>query len=362
MIQKIIVFSLVLFSFVSCIENLGEFESTQSFYVVNGQITNEYGPHKITLRNTAYKFELAELTELNGSQAVIVDDLGQITALKTIDVGDFLTPDDFRAESGRSYQIQIVLTNGVKITSAMEKLVEAPEVDDFTWEVETRELLGDDNVIYEEKFVIFKASYCDPEGVDNYYKWDYEGTYEYMAYLSELQWLNYQLDRAIELGLQNRFCWKKFYGQNTLNIGSDLLYDGSCKDDVIVFERKIDEYFQIAAYFELIQYGLNANEYKYLSELEKQLANKGTIFETGNYQINGNLTIESSEDLVLGYFGVRAVSKTNAFITAVEVEYTHSYESCIAEGFNPTLPNYCFDCRSQGALSTENLRPDYWPR
>jgi hypothetical protein len=130
-------------------------------------------------------------------------------------------------------------------------------------------------------------------------------------------------------------------------------------NDIEIFHAEIDRKFAVNYMVEIQQQSLTFNAYKYWEAIDNQIGNNGTIFETSNYQIRGNISnTKDAEELVLGYFGASAVDSERILVRSTDIGYQYEYE-CEPNNIG-CIPELCINCTAYSASSTIN-KPDFWP-
>ena len=345
--------------FSSCIEDLGVFKGIEPTLVVDGSITNLPGPHTFKLLithefNTGPDYSLVE-----GATIKIVDDIGNEVDLTDERKGVYETPETFSGVAGRSYQMVITLNSGKKYTSSFEKLNEVPPIDNISYSIEEVEELSGNNTIVDIEKVLIKVDFCDPENEKNYYRWRYQETFQVLAPLAGGTTGGGGNFRGCGRTLPKADCWAKGFDHEFLKVSNDLLFDGSELKDYTIFATDIDRKFDIGYSALVVQYSLSKEAYEYWEAIKNQIGNNGTIFETSNYQIRGNLSaVDDPDELVLGYFGASAVSSNRLFMDDADIQYNHQY-SCEPNQIG-CFPAACIDCREY-LPSSSDIKPDFWP-
>ena len=100
-----------------------------SALIVDGYITDQPGPHQITLSfSTDYT-----VTSLNfvvsGANVSVTDDLGNRQSFNEIGRGVYRTPASYQGQPGRTYKLTIVLPDGRRYESKPEKIKAVPAID-----------------------------------------------------------------------------------------------------------------------------------------------------------------------------------------------------------------------------------------
>ena len=349
------IFSFLIFVFLfGCIEEIEVFKGSSDSFVVDGAITTEPGPHRIKLSysrqyNTKPTFEKVE-----GAIVTIVDDEGQEEQLTYTENGYFVTSPAFSAVPGKSYQLKIKLKSGDEFESIPEKCISVPALQNVSARMNGTVL-------------DFFADFTDDPAEENYYRWRYNGTFEFVAPVAyEMSRTNQQMKKSDCITWEGPApfakdiyrCWVKEFDAEYLKIDDDLLFNGREMKDVFLYSMDLQQKFNHGYYAEVKQYSLTKSAYIYWKAIKDQMSNNGTIFETTNYQIRGNLrSLQDPDENVLGYFGVSAVSAKAVFVG----EFIGLYGEIACELNNSgCYPERCMDCR-RAASTASTTKPAYWP-
>lgn len=350
--MKLKIYLLILFSTAlsSCIQEIELYESGDNPLVVSGIITNEPKAHNIRIILLGdNENPVIAYNNVSGSDVRIIDDLGNEEELYYTEYGNFYTRNDFSGEIGRTYHLEITLPDGKKYHSLPEHMLPTPQIDEVNWEAKGG-------------MITLKANYSDPEPTTrNFYRWRYQGTYEVFSPLAVGQSTSSDRGRCYPASMlkdRKATCWVTENDLEFLRIESDEFIEGKTVYDVAVYSTELDRRFEYGYSGLIEQQSLTPNAYKYWSAIKDQLGNGGTIFETSNYQIVGNLrSNDNPEELVLGYFQVSSVSKKRAFVES----YIGTFGDieCVANN-NGCMPIKCLNCLSYGFSASPDA-PDYWP-
>lgn len=325
-VKIIVVTFLVTIVSVSCITEIDVFEENVEILVIQGEITNDNKGVSVSLAYTTNYNTVVQYTKVKEATVKISNDLGDEYSLKYDDYGVF-TNTDIVGEIGRSYQLLVTLENGDKYYSLPEKIIEVPSIEDLSY----RRVAGDVGI-----FVNFK----DPDNEDNYYRWRYKGTYE------------------VHSPLSGDICWTTDFDREFLNVSSDFFYDGKNINDQNVITLQYDTKLNYGYSLLVEQQSLSKEAYNYWNAIKKQIENGGTIFETSNYQIQGNIKSESNpSETVLGYFSASSVSSKRIFIN----QFTNTFEEFDCDIPPPgSPPRRCYDCTVFPGGSKRE-KPSFWP-
>lgn len=297
-------------SFSTCIEPL-ELEANQEFFslIVDGFITNEEGPHRIRLTEVG-NFAPLQNGGLNrweeNAQVYITDQNGNVTTLVEEEFGFYATPDEFKAELGNSYTLEIIRSHGERFLSSAETLPkDGPDIDSLL--MSFKKLPSSDPVTFESGIEIF-SRFQDPAGELNFYLWT----------------INREIFQA-----NGCFFSKPIEQLKTI---SDASQDGEIITERIMFLRDDGMRFQTKIHVDVSQYSVSSEAFEFHRLVESQLSVEGDIFDPPVGIISGNIIRDSSQgpipdpdhpgeilqadpdELVFGYFGVYNVAKKGSFI------------------------------------------------
>ena len=327
----LLIFSLSSFVLCGCIQEIDVFSDSDSeTLVIDGIVTNVPEKTKVRLSFATEYNVSSDFSKFSGAEIKIIDDLGNETNLNYTSFG-FFRPDGFVGTIGRSYHLSLKLKNGDQYYSTAEEMQPVATIDDLSFEREGNRLY-------------FLVDFKDDPSVRNYYRWRYRGVYKVNSPLApaDQQW-----------------CWVTAYDRETLVIEDDFVINGENITSMRVQSIELDQKLQHGYSIRVDQQSLSEQAYEYWLAIKEQIENGGTIFETPNYQITGNVYSENNpEQLVLGYFGASAINSRRIFISDF-VEYFPPLD-CTPDPFSGKVLSRCLSCFNYGASST-NIKPDFWP-
>jgi len=244
-----------------------EFDEGPQRIVVECWITDQPGPFQVKISSTQGFGNPSKPQGITGASVLIRDDLGQVYQLIQDSIpGEYATSEDsLQAEQGRSYQLEIGLTNGHRYISTWESLLPVASL-------EKLETLFEPGFIFNQPV---RITYTDPSGRGNYYRWKI--------------FLNNQL-------IEN------------LILDDDRLADGN--------QRQFNfGNFPVSSVVRVEQHSLTSESYDFLALIISQKTEVGQTFGVPAAPIIGNLSNpDDPRELVLGYFGVSAVSSKQIII------------------------------------------------
>ena len=347
---------------ISCIQEMDTFRKAEKVLVIDGSITDRKGVHVVKVNYTRSFNTPADFSEVSAANVEIVDDQGNRETLVYMGRDKYQTDSSFQGTIGRSYHIEVTLRDGRKYHSIDEQLLPVPDIQEAWYKREVVETLNEYNVMLKSSRIVFKITFKDDPAVRNYYRWRYRGTYQVFAPSAG----NYDKDKVLNSTRcgyvnvkSNPHCWMTDLDHELLKVDSDEFFNGKQVDELLVAGLEIDRKFMIGYHAFVIQQSLTKNAYEYLNLISKQIGNKGTIFETVNHQIVGNIRSDDNPDeLVLGYFAASAVVEKPVFVNGPDLPERFQPKDCSSDG--GCTPVSCIDCTKVSSLSS-NLKPSYWP-
>lgn len=337
---------------VGCIQEIDIFNGSTPSLVIDGSITTEPGPQVIKLYYSTSYNSVPNYDEVDEARVKIIDGLGNEETFTYTGNGLYSSSADFSGVIGRSYQIKITLESGRNYESMPEVIKSVPLIDSVKYRQDGNKLLY---------YIDFK----DDSEENNYYRWRYSGTFELIAPVSyDLYVSGEDAPRSncyswSVLNVRNVWrCWAKEFDNQFLKIENDKLFNGRFMNDFEVASIDLGKKFDRAYAMEIRQYSLTKDAFHYWNSIQEQMGNNGTIFETSNYQIRGNVySVDDKDELVLGYFSASAVSKKRVF--TLDYKDTFGPIECVSND-RGCYQERCLDCRKYSTNST-NVKPVFWP-
>ncbi len=355
-IAKGVIFLSIMIILTNCIEQIEVFTESTPALVIDGVITNEPGPQRVKLSITTAYNAVPDYREIEGANVAILDDLGHSEPLSYAGNGIYATSKSFSGVVGRSYQLKVTLKSGKQYESTVETLKEAPPIN---------------NLYYKEKGtgLAYSVDFTDDAEETNFYRWRYNAVYEVIAPKSA-DLVNNPPPGLIQLPPASCFsgpkpnpakvwkCWVSESDMQYLNVEEDRFFNGRSLTQHPITTMELSLKYDRGYLFNVKLYNLSKDAYDYWKALEGQIGNNGTIFETANYQILGNVSCISDEkEIVLGYFGASGVSTASVMVQ----DFAGTFEqiSC-APNNSGCYPERCWDCLKFSPTST-NVKPTIWP-
>jgi hypothetical protein len=341
--------------------------------VIYGMVTNENGPHEITILKTK-KINSKVNEPVRGAKVSIFDDKGDIVQLTEDTVGKYHTPESFAGQIGAKYKLNIELQEGKKYESDYVELLDVPDISELEAEKITKPATGTSP---ESSGYQFYISTKPGTGEQKYYKWDVFEDYEYrLPYRTLYYWdgqVLYPFDPPIPYICYKHTQFNDIYISTTNNFQTNYIthYPLNFTPNSMKFQLKYGIYVR--------QYALSEFSYNFWhSAMENNLPDP--LYSKQPDQLIGNLRcISNPNETVFGIFEASAVKSkgiTAYLPTLVEDDYTCYFD--ILSGVQPqdliNIPpgwianngtnlvllhnEKCVFCKSNG-LGT-GIRPDYF--
>ncbi len=317
------------FSFWNCkeeidIEDVVAFESA---LVVEARITNEFKHHEINL-STSKKFDIDDFPTVSDATVRIETDNHVIYDYHETSPGKYISNEEFKAESGRKYQLLIDTNNGESYVSNPTELTNITQIDELSVARETNS--------YGTEGVAIKVHSFDDSGKSRYYKYEYEETYKIIApYWTSQQMIldNSNAPQIIFKTVDKQICYKTDSSIHIVQYETNGLQEDKVanftarfisKDNPVVSHRYSILIKQYVQSLEAFSYFKTLNE---LSGSENLFSQNQPGFFDGNIRSN----LDRSKK-VIGFFEVSSVSKKRIYFN-----YLDYFP-------NEKLPPYFIDC------------------
>ncbi len=308
-------------------------------YVVTGYISDHPGPFTINITySTPYSASTAGTNyPVKNAKVTIIDaDSNNEEVSKAIydREGRYHTGPYFYGIPGHHYILHIITLNNDELRSYPELL--APMSPNVSIHYE---FVPETSVHPEGDRVWITMN--DLSGTKNYYRWQYEGVYQFTT----------ELNQSTQ-GMNNTNCWQYEYFHNDLILASDESFNGMpFSQDITVVPYFASTPYLITVYTQ----SLTEDAYNYWKVINKQINNPGGIFSPPPQPIKGNMYCVNNPDLqVLGYFVASSEVKSQIFITRavnLPVKYPRQYDPIDCGTYTNAVPITCCPVNY----------PDGWP-
>ena len=340
----------------------GEFDP---ILVVEGFITDDFGPHEIRVTRVT---RFAGVTDGGGIRRVeaslsIIDDQGNETPLIQRNLvrkeifneppgcfpnlafvegpSNYMTPDDFRGEVGRTYTLQIIVGDQV-YRSEPQTIISTPAIESLS--LSFVELPSVEESTSRSGVDIF-AEWNDPEGND-FYTWRINGIYRIAT--PPLGGTACCLYDPRDGGAMD--CWiNETNIDGSVTALSDRFFNGGPAVEKVAFLE--DDGLRFASqtvpgdkqyYIEVEQYRISEEAFNFLETIETISSIDGEIFDPPPLSVRGNIfNQDDQEERVIGFFGAYSVQRKDIFVPSSLLPFRQRF----------TRP--CGDCRLRRGAQTE---------
>jgi hypothetical protein len=297
--------------------------------VVEGLVTTDSISYAVKLSYTGNFLNASTRIDsnqnfINDARVVIKDDIGDSAICNLISPGTYQTNDSgFIGIVGRTYTLEIYLSNGKTYTSTPEKMNPVAPIDSVT-------------VVYDSTFItdirpmqfIISANTHDPAGIANYYRWTAS------VYIPRKSWGFYPVfgfppcNDAFSCTYLAE-C-EQMLANNQINILSDQYSDGR---EIIQPTFYSPIYWFGKHFIEVKQYSMNKDLFLFWQQYLQQTNRTGSILDPLPASLIGNIhNAADSNDIALGYFEASAVASKKIiivpfflqeyYLASIEGEYT----------------------------------------
>ena len=342
--------------------------------VIYGMVTNENGPHEITILKTK-KINSKVNEPVKGANVSISDDKGDIVPLTEDSVGKYHTPETFAGQIGAKYKLYIELQEGKKYESDYVELLDVPDISELEADTMTKPATGTNA---ESSGYQFYISTKPGTSEQKYYKWDVFEDWEYrLPYRTSAYWdgqVLTQIDPPIPYKCYKHTQFNDIYISNTINFQTNYIthYPLNFTPNSMKFQLKYGIYVR--------QYALSEFSYNYwYSAMENNQPDP--LYSKIPFQLIGNIKcISNPNETVFGIFEASAVKSKGitAYLPTLEGSDYSCHNDIVLAGIFPQdlmgLPpgwiadaggnlvlltnERCVFCKFNG-LGT-GIRPDYF--
>src|ERR1035437_170508 len=302
LIKSIVIIVSITLIIQSCIyEFTPQAVKLENLLVIYGMVTNENGPHEITILKTkAINTKVNE--PVRGAKISISDDKGNTVPLAEDSVGKYHTPETFAGQIGAKYKLNIELQEGKKYESDYVELLDVPDISELEAEKIIKPATG---TSIESSGYQFYISTKPGISEQKYYKWDVFEDWEYrIPYKISAYWdgtVLYQINPPIpyQCYMHNQF--NDIYISNTKNFQTNYIahYPLNFTPGSSKFQYMYGIYVR--------QYALSEFSYNYwYSAMENNQPDP--LYSKIPYQLIGNIKcISNPNETVFGIFEASAV-------------------------------------------------------
>jgi len=363
---------------------------TQNLLVVEGLITDEVGPFKVHLTNSGPVDQLYYAEPYLGADIHIIDDKGNSYQLIDKQDGWYETEDKhLEGIPGNTYTLNIITEDGIRYESMPVLMMDVPDIDSLYF-VEVKKTRFENGLTHEDNWLNILVDAEDETGQIEYWKWDFEETWEVMIPTDSLRiqhgWdatIAYYTNENVNIDPEKKFCWVTMPSK-TINIESTY------RNPVNQIRKRVINSIGPGGDKLLIKYSIMVKQtslskdiYSFWERLQDVSEGSGSIYDRIPSQIFGNVFRCDGTGKALGYFSASSLRTKRIFINFYDhnIKTVSPYYTCLYL----TEPNYlapriffgtidkggekitykdevytmfmfCNDCRAYGT----NVKPDFW--
>jgi hypothetical protein len=366
--RTIHIFLLFFLVFDSCIEPFEvNIPVSQQFVVVDGLVTDQPGPYTIRLfRASPIEDQLNTPDWITNSSMVIRDDQGNAFSLKESSPGNYQTNVSFRAVQGRSYTLQIAISEGERFESLPQTLLPVGAIDRLYYEFVQVEDPGLSmrNPQTKNGFNIFLDGQVLPDQ-NKRIRWRTTGTYE-ITTLPQLKktaqngpggvivmvpdppacsgYRFFPVRRNPDgttspLNLLTKLndctcctCWPTVYEDKPVLSDPKFLNDNKVVHQKLALVPADRAIFSKKYYFQVEQMSMTTEAFEFWQKIKKQEGTGSDLFQTPAARTTGNMMpVGETKTQVIGLFGVSSISSRSFFIDRTDIPYALLPMDTVAE-------------------------------
>ncbi|MEP4534954.1 MAG: DUF4249 family protein [Cyclobacteriaceae bacterium] len=245
--------------------------------------------------------------------------------------------------SGNTYHLEIELADARLIISTPQLLKPKSAKGTLSKE-EARQYYIDQDGNSVPEYGVNINTYINSDTISQYYRWTFSGTYITIAPLDSTE----------------TPCYVPDYMKSYFAIGKSVSKESDILSQNIRFFSRHKKFFYGYS-CEVTQLALNEDTYNYWKQIDDQQNQVGSIFDSTPDQIIGNLTYQTDNTPVPGFFEASSVRTQRIFIRPTDFEVPPTFVTVQCLPYNPPIdPVWCEDCSLYYTTSTR-IKPSYWP-
>jgi hypothetical protein len=330
-----------------------DLEAPERGLTVEAVITTLPGPQEVKLtRNAPYGLSFVGFNRPEIlAKVALRDDLGRTFVFTESQdsnrPGVYISDQDFSAEVGRTYNLELELFSGKRYISRPETVAEVPKVDSLTYKsvrtATTNKYIG-------EVGVQVTAHFQDPKGIENFYHWrPITSTFVLITEPDAEGGRNPPVS-----------CCARCFHTDFPQPANVITYDD--KDVDGLYQRKIVAYilddgvrFKETYRLDFLHLGISQRAHSFLRLVNQQLSLTGSVFDPPPANIRGNMiSLDDPNEQVLGYFLVADAEFMRVYIHKDRLEFVKT-----------PFTKIFLDCReflrAQDGLGRNPIRPPLLP-
>jgi len=338
-------FFLISFCLISCLDKF-TFTANEPERLLNveGFLTTVPKVHRIRLsRLEKFGPDFIGLSRPVFSATVLIsDDLGRVESLTEMGSGYYGTSPEFSAEIGRSYNLEVILSDGRRYISLKEKAEPVPEVDSVSYKA-IRTFTSDR--MNDEIGVTVTAHFQDPPDQNNYYFWNVLESDFVLITEPELYTIPRNQAGCPGCPAPKDCCSRCFQKDkpkptNIITV-SDVDFNGIYQNRRIAYVRDNGIRFKETYRLDIQHLSVSSETHRFLRLVDQQLRLTGSVFDPPPANIRGNMiSLNDSQEQVLGQFFVSDERFLRVYIHKDQLEFFLRPQT--------TIPDDCREARPVG--------------
>jgi hypothetical protein len=306
-----------------------EVDRVDPFIIVEAFVTTNPGRHTVLISTSAPFADNNAYQRVNDAIVYITDDRGQRHYFWNISSGIYQSDssDMFSAEVGRTYILNIILSDGTYFQSTPQTVVQSPAITSLFCNYDQETILTENGngeileIPSDGIRIIGETKGIQPANNYYFYKWRaYEEHVSHFRieafdlFLYQHRPLSARYSSLLTLGNADEFGNYDIRNNKMLFIASyDMYYYTPPVHDTMM-QYLVSSGFQ-GLLFKLEQHSLTPDAYDFWNDAKEQLEAGGRIFDPVTPQLHGNIAcVSDSLTKVIGIFTVTDVTEKYAYL------------------------------------------------
>jgi len=289
-------------------------DSSNSFLIVEGQITDEPGPYFVKLSKSV-SINSSEVEPVSTAE-IQIEKEGMV--YKLVQLGDGLyASEGFQAEPEANYRLSISL-DGSQYQSSWQKLKASPEMDSVYYIVDEEETENPDVAIDGIQWFVDRHG----QGSDaELFRYQWDETWQIgVSWPTFEYYVGNDLTEPIPVEDRRNTCWINKPSSKINLTSTSTLSENVVSEHPLFFASDEEERFTIKYSLLVRQYALEEDEYEFWRALRESNAEGGNLFDKQPASVVGNIiNISDPEETVLGFFSANGVTEQRVFVTRREL-------------------------------------------
>lgn len=305
-----------------------ESDKYENLVVVEGTITNE-NKNQLILLSTTYELEEEGPSPLSNAQVRVIDDTDTYI-FEEGNPGEYVSVYPFRAEEGRSYQLEFITPGERYYKSDPVQFAGTTTIEDV-YAQRGSNIEGDPGIE-------IRVNGSGTSGNTGYYRYEYEETYKIQSFFFKSQDIILDENGNIDLVPKSKeeyTCYKTDLSQNIVISNTNTLNQDNVQGELLRFIGSRNPVFAHRYSILVKQFGISKEAYSYYNTLKDISESESLFSQVQPGHVPGNIySVNDPDENVLGFFGVSSVTEKRVFFN-----YTDFYN--LNDAHRPTFTPYC---------------------